>query len=170
MFKWLRDSQINRNWRPGAIPKNVAILMERVRAETTGEMGRHHLKATHSTHFNNQYPSSSWSRTTVESNKKFRNNRNAVIISDDQKSTQLQNNNNNNSTTNIEPVFVMSKHKGQYGIKMNPMSYKEPYGVSKNEEPVQIRLGPHSRRNTTISSQSSMELELIPQNVLNKPK
>lgn len=146
--------------------------MDQSRGYNTDDIDSFNLTATPTTLHNDQYPSSDWSGTTVESNKKYLKSRRSVVMSDSQKTLQFQNNNNAN-TTNDEPVFSMNKHNGQYGIQMNPMPYKDQNGelvYPKNIEPVHIRLGRRNGKDATISSQSSMDIDLIPHRGLNKAK
>lgn len=138
--------QINRNWRPGAIPKNVISVMEKVREGEVLDKSRNSFSKAKKLFKN---VSSVWSLDS-----KNRRNNGQTMIEEQKKMTKG------------EPILTMSKHNGQYGFKMNPMPSRNKDGelvYPKNIEPVNIKLGRRGDRNPVISSQSSMDIELVPQ-------
>lgn len=145
--------QMNRNWRPGAISKNVISVMEKVRQGEIIDKSRNSLVKAKKMFKN---VSSVWSMDS----KNRRNNGQTMI--DEQR-----------NITKGEPILSMSKHNGQYGFKMNPMPSRNKDGqlvYPKNVEPVNIKLGRRGNRNPAFSSQSSMDIELVPQYGVVRPR
>lgn len=144
---------MNRNWRPGAIPKNVASVLARTLDGTTNINGKHALARSYVN--KNSSTSAAWSGATADLGKNRHNS--TVTFADVQRSQ---------SNVMNEPLLSMNKHKGQYRIKMNPTPYRNKNGdwvKPKNIDPVNIKLGRRSERDDAISSQSSIDIEITPQ-------
>lgn len=62
------------------------------------------------------------------------------------------------------PLLFVNKHRNQYDIQMNPMSYRNQDGEwvrPNNVEPIIVKLAKRDAQ-TLLSSQSSMEFEVMP--------
>lgn len=137
--------------------------MARARDGTTDVIGKPALARPPTYQISNT--SAAWSGTIADSGK---NRLNSTVTFADSVQRTSDRNVGERSQSNVinEPLLSMTKHKGLYGIKMNPMPYRDQDGEwvrPKNIDPVNIKLGRRGNRDPTISSQSSIDIDLAPQ-------
>ncbi|XP_050529218.1 uncharacterized protein LOC126898855 [Daktulosphaira vitifoliae] len=156
--------QFNRNWKPGGIQKQVAILMETEQRD--GNL-HHEIVQKHS-------------QTNKLYTKQIRRINDRIILNQPNKysmqSIDAQKSLNPNFNNQMDkPTLKVSKRNGQYLFRMHQIKEKKigRYNQSNSDiEPVQIVLGRHERHNGEKSSGSSIDLELVATNMFNtlKPK
>lgn len=157
--------QINRNWRPGAIPKSVAVIMERTRALCTSKdkltdslpdkivrssaaKDKIKPKATSS-----PAPLASSSALLTSSvsaifrsktDRPYSSNSNRHRTGRPVGADVLQKRNDNGAPARQDrPVMLTKKHGDQYSIAVNPMPYRDGNGKLAwpvDTEPVHLRV------------------------------